>query len=119
MGPQHLNYLPAGTRLPLPKGYYGHLHSIYYQYAAERGVPAMIALLWMLGRMLYDFVRALRGANGERRWPLHAAIAVMIAVLIGGFYEYNLNDSEVLAMFLAVMGGGYVAVFQGEKECKA
>ncbi len=124
VGPQHLEYLPPGTKLPLPQGYYGHLHSIYYQYAAERGVPALLALLWILGRMLYDFARALRSATGERRWALHAAIAVLIAALIGGIYEYNLNDSEVLAMFLAVMGCGYVAVFQGEKfqgeqPCKA
>ena len=119
VGPQHLDYLPPGTKLPLPTGYYGHLHSIYYQYAAERGVPALLALLWFLGRMLYDFARSLRTAIGERRWPLHAAIAVLIAALVGGFYEYNLNDSEVLAMFLAVMGCGYVAVYQGEESCKA
>ena len=120
VGPQHLNYLPPGTRLPLPNGYYGHLHSIYYQYAAERGLPAMLALMWMLGRMLYDFARSLRNATGDRRWALHGAIATMIAVLVGGFYEYNLNDSEVLAMFLAVMGCGYVAVFEGEEQkCKA
>ncbi|SRR5579883_422203 len=116
VGPQHLNYLPPGTKLPLPEGYYGHLHSIYFQYAAERGVPALLALLWFLARMLYDFVRAVRRRSS---WALHGAIAVMIAVLVGGFYEYNLNDSEVLAMFLAVMGCGYVAVFEGEKErCK-
>ena len=42
----------------------------------------------------------------------------MLSALVGGFYEYNLNDSEVLGMFLAVMGCGYVAVFQGDKECK-
>ena len=82
VGPQHLNYLPPGTRLPLPEGYYGHLHSIYYQYAAERGVPAMLALMWFLGRMLYDFVKALR--QGGSRWVLHGAIAVMIAALAGG-----------------------------------
>jgi len=40
----------------------------------------------------------------------------MIAALISGFYEYNLNDSEVLAMFLALVGCGYVAVMQGEDE---
>jgi O-antigen ligase len=116
VGPQHLNYLPPGTKLPLPEGYYGHLHSIYFQYAAERGVPALLALLWFLARMLYDFVRAVRRRSS---WALHGAIAVMIAVLVGGFYEYNLNDSEVLAMFLAVMACGYVAVYEGEKECKA
>ena len=115
VGPQHLNYLPAGTKLPLPTGYYGHLHSIYYQYAAERGIPAMLALMWFLARMLFDFVRELRR---KRSWVLHGAIAVIIAVLVGGFYEYNLNDSEVLAMFLAVMGCGYVAVLEGDSKCK-
>lgn len=124
VGTQLMDYLPPGTQLPLPKGYYGHLHSIYYQYAAERGLPALGAILWMLGRMLYDFVRALRRGAGRHRWILHAAIAAMIAAVVGGYYEYNLNDSEVLAMFLAIMGCGYVAVFenektQGEKECKA
>jgi putative inorganic carbon (HCO3(-)) transporter len=121
VGPEHLDYLPPGTKLPLPTGYYGHLHNIYIQYAAERGVPAMLALMWFLGMALYDFVRALRRTpqTSERRWVLHAAIAAMIAVLIGGFYEYNLNDSEVLAMFLAIMGCGYAAVMQTEDEtCK-
>ena len=122
VGPEHLDYLPPGTKLPLPTGYYGHLHNIYIQYAAERGVPAMLALMWFLGLALYDFVAALRrtSQSSARRWVLHAAIAAMIAVLVGGFYEYNLNDSEVLAMFLAVMGCGYVAVMQreDEKSCK-
>lgn len=121
VGPEHLDYLPPATALPLPAGYYGHLHNIYIQYAAERGVPAMLALMWFLGLAFYDFVAALRRTPppAERRWVLHAAIATMIAMLIGGFYEYNLNDSEVLAMFLAVVGCGYVAVMQGEEEtCK-
>ncbi len=121
VGPEHLDYLPPGTTLPLPTGYYGHLHNIYIQYAAERGIPAMLALMWFLWLVFYDFVKALRrtSRSSERRWVLHAAIAAMIAVLIGGFYEYNLNDSEVLAMFLAIVGCGYVAVMQGEDEpCK-
>jgi putative inorganic carbon (HCO3(-)) transporter len=118
VGPEHLDYLPPGTTLPLPDGYYGHLHNIYVQYAAERGVPAMLALMWFLGAAFYDFFSALRRAPrlSERRWVLHAAIAAMIAALISGFYEYNLNDSEVLAMFLALVGCGYVAVMQGEDE---
>ena len=118
---QHLDYLPPGAALPLPTGYYGHLHNIYIHYAAERGVPAMLAMLWMLGLALYDFVAALRRTprSSERRWVLHAAIAAIIAVLVGGFYENNLGDSEVLAMFLAVVGCGYVAVMQPEENrCK-
>lgn len=121
VGPQHLRYLPRGMHLPLPTGYYAHLHNIYIHYAAERGVPTMLALMWMLGRALYDFARALRRSmpGGEERWVLHAAIAVMIAFLIAGFFEVNTGDSEVLAMFLAIIGCGYVAVKQVEEKCKA
>jgi putative inorganic carbon (hco3(-)) transporter len=40
---------------------------------------------------------------------LEGAIAVILAVMVSGFYELNLGDSEVLGMFLAVLGCGYVA----------
>jgi hypothetical protein len=39
----------------------------------------------------------------------------MIAVLLGGYFEVNLGDSEVLGMFLAVVGCGYVAVLSARK----
>jgi len=112
VGPHVMQYVPSDVKLPLPEGYYGHLHNIYIHYAAERGIPTMLALLWMLGQALYDFIRALRRlpAGAEARWVLHGAIAVTIAVMLSGFYELNLGDSEVLAMFLAVIGIGYVAV---------
>jgi putative inorganic carbon (HCO3(-)) transporter len=121
VGRQYLQYLPPGTRLPLPTGYYGHLHNIYVHYAAERGVPTMLALMWMLGRALFDFVRALRRSPraAEETWVLRGAIAVTIAVLLSGFYELNLGDSEVLSMFLAVVGCGYVAMAQGEEKWTA
>ena len=112
VGPHVMQYVPSDVKLPLPEGYYGHLHNIYIHYAAERGIPTMLALLWMLGQALYDFTRALRRlpAGAEARWVLHGAIAVIIAVMLSGFYELNLGDSEVLAMFLAVIAVGYVAV---------
>jgi hypothetical protein len=58
--------------------------------------------------MLWDFGRALR-RSGER-WVLHGAIAVMLAVLSAGWYEFNLGDGEILTLFMAAMGCGYVAV---------
>ena len=86
----------------------------------ERGVPALLALLWLLGRAFYDFVRTLRGSpDSECRWVLYAALAVMIAVMLSGYEEVNLGDSEVLAMFLAVVACGYVAVMEtGESRLK-
>jgi O-antigen ligase len=115
LGPQQVvrqlpDYLPPGT--PLRQGeYYGHLENDYLQYAAERGIPTMLALLWMIAWAVFDFVRALRRlpAAAEQRWVLHAAIAVTIAVLVSGFYSWNLNNSNTLAMFLTIVGCGYTA----------
>ncbi len=109
---QYLQYLPPGTSLPLPTGDYGHLHNDYIHYAAELGIPTMLAMMWMFARALFDFSRGLRGLtpSAPERWVLHAAIAVTIAILLAGWYEKNLGDSEVLSMFLAVIGCGYVAL---------
>jgi putative inorganic carbon (HCO3(-)) transporter len=115
VGPHVMLYIPADVKRPLPEGYYGHLHNIYIHYAAERGIPTTLALLWMLGQALFDFARALRRLppDAKQRWVLHGAIAVTIAVLVSGFYELNLGDSEVLGMFLAVVACGYVAMEAG------
>jgi len=112
VGKQYQQYIPPDVPRPLPTGYYGHLHNIYFHYAAERGLPALAALLWFLGRALYDFARTLRRLpdSAHTRWILHGAIAVILAMMVGGYEEVNLGDSEVLAMFLGVVGCGYAAV---------
>jgi putative inorganic carbon (HCO3(-)) transporter len=104
-------YVPSDIPRPLPEGWYGHLHNIYLQYAAERGIPTMLALMWMIGKSLWDFAAGLRGklAGTEARFVLHGAIAVILAVLAEGLLEYNLGDSEVLMLFLAMIAFGYVA----------
>ncbi len=117
VGKEYLNYLPPGMHEPLPEGYYGHLHNNVIHFAAELGVPAMLALMTIFVWALYDFARALRRATLENRWILHGAIAVIIGMMVGGYFEKNLGDSEVLVMFLAVIGCGYVAVM--EDECRS
>jgi putative inorganic carbon (hco3(-)) transporter len=115
LGPEQIKYqfdqwVPADAR-PLPVGYYGHLHNIYLQYAAERGIPVLLVMLWLIAKALWDFGRALRRKPDfpEARFILHGAIAVIIAILAEGFTEYNLGDSEVLTLFLAVLAFGYIA----------
>jgi len=111
-------YLPPDVTVK-PSGWYGHLHNIYLQYAAERGIPVMLILMWMMGRIGYDFWRGLASlppGRGYRRFLLHGGIAVLLATLAEGFAEYNLGDSEVLTMFLVVVACGYVAMEIGEKE---
>ena len=63
--------------------------------------------------MLYDFWRGLRvlpPGRSDARFLLHGGIAVILATLAEGFFEYNLGDSEVLTMFLVVVACAYQAV---------
>jgi putative inorganic carbon (HCO3(-)) transporter len=82
-------------------------------------VPALIFLLWMIGKMLMDFTRALRNGalTKEYRYIVHGAIAVIGAVLAEGFFEYNLGDSEVLTMFLVVTTGAYASIRTESCRC--
>lgn len=117
VGRVYKSYVPADVK-KLPAGYYQHLHNVYIHYAAERGVPTMLMLVWMLLRALYDFIRTLKGLpkDAEARWVLHMAIAVIIAIMIAAWEEVNLGTSVVLAMFLAVVGCGYVVVISREPQ---
>lgn len=110
---QFIDYVPADIPRPLPTGAYMHLHNVYLQYAAERGVPALLAFLWWIGAMLWDFVSALRATppqERERRSILLGVLAVMMAALTAGWYEHNLNDGEILTLFHAVCASGYLCV---------
>src|ERR1035438_9271718 len=121
LGPEapHLHfdeYVPADIPRPLPSGWYGHLHNIYLHYAAERGIPTMLVLMWMLIQILVDFWRGLKTlppGPGNRRFLLHGGIAAVLATMVEGCVELNLGDSEVLTMFLVVVACGYLAL---EKE---
>jgi putative inorganic carbon (hco3(-)) transporter len=118
LGPEEISrnfkaYVPADVRRPLPIGYYGHLHNVYLQYAAERGIPGLLFVLWFIGMIVWDCSRAilrLGPARSQQLSILHGTIAVIIGVLVGGLAEYNLGDSEVLMMFVSVIALGYAAI---------
>jgi O-antigen ligase len=116
-GIEFQQYVPSDIRRPLPEGFYGHLHNIYTQYAAERGIPAMLAivgfLLWNLGL----WSRALLGLPGQQvaddrsslqncAWLLRAGIAMIVAILVTGIFDHDLGASTILAMTL----GGVAAI---------
>jgi hypothetical protein len=67
----------------------------------------------MLVQMPIDFWRGLRAlppGRNDCRFLLHGAVAVILATMVEGFFEYNLGDSEVLTMFLVAVASGYVAL---------
>lgn len=127
LGPEQIRrqfntYVPAYIEKPLPVGYYGHLHNIYVQYAAERGIPGLLLLLWVIGMTAFDCLRAVTRLGRKRSQQLfwlHGTVAVIIGVLAGGLFEYNLGDSEVLMMFTSVVALGYAAVDQAYRQLPA
>jgi O-antigen ligase len=109
-----LAYAPKDIPRPLPQNWYlGHLHNIYVQYAAERGIPGLIFIMSLIAMMLWDCFRGILQCGKETSqelFVLHAAVAVTIGILVGGLFEYNLGDSEVLMMFVSVVGLAYAAL---------
>jgi O-antigen ligase len=101
-------YLPPDIARPLPEGWYGHLHNSYLQYAAERGIPAAVFLLLFLLSQPRRWLQSLRAALMPL-WAFHAAVALLIGVMVTGLFEHNLGDSEVLALTLAALGGAGAA----------
>jgi O-antigen ligase len=114
-----LEWIPNDVHRPLPPGFYQHLHNVYLQYAAERGIPVMLMLVWMLILTIYDFAKALARlpeGRGQRRFLLAGGVACVLGIMVSGVFEVNLGDSEVLTAFLVVVGCGYLAVPSTQTE---
>ncbi len=72
-----------------------HLHNNFIQIAAERGLPCLVFLGWilfLLGR------EAWRVRASSRYGPL--VLATLAATLTSGMFEYTLGDSEILMLIL-------------------
>jgi len=82
---------------PLPDGYYGHLHNLYLQYAAERGLPALLCFFVFVGLNVRSWMRRPSAIR-------YFALAAMAGLAASGLFEHNLGDSEVLTLFLALFG---------------
>jgi O-antigen ligase len=97
-GKQFRQYLsPERAAKPLPDGYYGHLHNLYLQYAAERGLPALFCFLVFVGLNVRSWL--------QHPSPIrYFALAAMAGLAASGLFEHNLGDSEVLTLFLALFG---------------
>jgi putative inorganic carbon (HCO3(-)) transporter len=110
---EYRKWIPADIPRPLPTGWYGHLHNLYVQLAAERGIPAALVMMWLLLKILSDFLRGARRARqSDTRAILYGCVAMIIGTLAVGFSEYNLGESGVLTPFLGLVVCGYVAIEQ-------
>ncbi|HJT67041.1 MAG TPA: O-antigen ligase family protein [Pyrinomonadaceae bacterium] len=87
-------------RLPI-----GHMHSNPLQIAVERGVPALIVWLILLGVYGRTLVRLIRmdGLTEVRGLAL-GALGGLIGFFTSGLVHYNWGDSEVVTAFYFIMG---------------
>jgi O-antigen ligase len=85
----------------------GHMHSNPLQIALERGVPALIVWLVLLGvyaRMLVRLVRSPANAEHASRGIALGALGGLAGFFVSGLVHYNWGDSEVITVFYLIMG---------------
>ncbi len=109
VGPLFREYQPEDVG-ELPSGFYGHLHNVFIHFAAERGIPAAIIVLWLFVQVLSEMRRGLRrieAGRDDRRFQLHAGVTATLAIAILSCFDVSLGDSEVLGAYLAVVAVAY------------
>ena len=86
-----------------------HLHNVPMQIAAERGLPAVAIWLWFLVTLIAGLWRRLKVVDA--RFLAATALAVIVAMLAAGQFEYNFGDSEFLMLFLVLVTLPFAATF--------
>ena len=84
----------------------GHMHSNLLQIALERGLPALIVWLILIGvylRMLWRITRREGVADFARGIAL-GALGGVLGFFTSGLVHYNWGDSEVVTVFYFIMG---------------
>ncbi len=109
LGPRMVRELYPLYRHPTaPRRWVPHLHNNLIHVAAEEGLPAMAALVWLMGGAL---IVAYRGYRVEARASGHTpglflgALLALAAFNLAGLFEYNWGDTEVqrVALFLVAL----------------
>ena len=87
----------------------GHFHSTPVQLLVERGLPALLIWLIILGiytRTLWKGLKQNVSGDWRARGILLGCLGGMIGFFAGGLVHYNLGDQEVAMVFFMLMGFG-------------
>jgi len=84
-----------------------HLHDVPVQIAAERGLPALAAWVWLVVVATRDLFRLVRRSTT----PAIAAtgLAAIVAMIVSGLFEYNIGHTEFLVLFLGLISLPFAA----------
>lgn len=107
VGPNMVPRVYAEYRTPSAQPEAAHLHNVFVQLAAERGLPALLFWLWFVGVALRDL--AARTRRGHVQALAAGGLAAVIAMLAAGLFEHNFGDSEFLILFLGLISLPFAA----------
>ena len=95
-------------RLPM-----GHFHSTPLNLVVERGLPALLLWLLVLGIYARSLWRGVRSENPKLKIGDPISIGILLGCLggtigffVSGLVHYNLGDQEVAMVFFLLMGTG-------------
>jgi O-antigen ligase len=104
---------PLYRRDDAPQWRTPHLHNNPLQIAAERGLPALAAYVWLLGAFFTATWRGLPALAGGDRAAAAATLIAVVGVTAAGMFEYNFWDAEIQYLTLILMGAGLGRVEAG------
>jgi hypothetical protein len=88
----------------------GHFHSTPLQLAVERGIPALLIWLIVLGIYARTLWLGLKQTKGSSDWRGRGILLGCLGSLVGffasGLVHYNLGDQEVAMVFFILMAMG-------------
>ena len=88
----------------------GHMQSVPVTVAASMGIPGLAALVWWVAAMFVALLRARRSAGAGYEGDFVEGVeAGLVAFLAAGLVEWNLGDSEILALLSFLVGAAIAA----------
>jgi putative inorganic carbon (HCO3(-)) transporter len=84
----------------------GHLHNSPIHIAAERGLPALAAWLWLWVVFFRETARVLKRLGHDWPWEralVCASLGGVAGFLVAGLFEHNFGDAEVVMLVYALM----------------
>jgi len=85
-----------------------HLHNTPLQIAVERGLVGLVAWLAIFVGGLVRGTAVMRRVPAGDRAIVVGVLAAIVTFLVGGLFEYNFGDTEVLLVMLALMALPFV-----------
>lgn len=79
-----------------------HLHNNIIQIAAERGLPALAAWLYLMVAAGIASYRLIRNSPAAAPYAASALFAV-VGMFVSGLFEFNFEDSEIKLLFLFLL----------------